>query len=57
MIIKYAEFCMNCTENVVMLLQAQMALQEKLETDTFLQERVESFSVGAHQKNVYSIFR
>ncbi|EIE19013.1 hypothetical protein COCSUDRAFT_31311 [Coccomyxa subellipsoidea C-169] len=42
-------------EDVV--LKAQSALQEKLETDTFLQERVESFSVGTHQKNVYSVYR
>ncbi|BDA49388.1 probable GTP diphosphokinase RSH1, chloroplastic [Coccomyxa sp. Obi] len=42
-------------EDVV--LKAQSALQDKLETDTFLQERVKSFTVGAHQKNVYSVYR
>ena len=38
-------------------LQAQTALQEKLEADAFLQARVESVTVGAHQKNVYSVYR
>ena len=38
-------------------MQAQKALEEKLEGDNFLQARVEKVTVGAHQKNVYSVHR
>ena len=47
-------------EQVLILLvglQAQKALEEKLEGDAFLQGRVEKVTVGAHQKNVYSVHR
>jgi len=37
--------------------QAQKALEEKLEGDAFLQARVEKVTIGAHQKNVYSVHR
>ncbi|CAL5224551.1 g7251 [Coccomyxa viridis] len=39
------------------VLAAQKALEEKLEGDAFLQGRVEKVTVGAHQKNVYSVHR
>ena len=44
-------------EHAAVHAQAQKALEEKLEGDAFLQGRVEKVTVGAHQKNVYSVHR
>lgn len=44
-------------EHAAVHVQAQKALEEKLEGDAFLQGRVEKVIVGAHQKNVYSVHR
>ncbi len=42
---------------VAVLLQARAELQDRLEGDAFLQGRIGSVSVGAHQKNMYSVYR
>ena len=48
--------CSNA-EHAAVPVQAQKALEEKLEGDAFLQGRVAKVTVGAHQKNVYSVHR